>query len=184
MSTVYDKTEKGREEIATRKHRLPPRMRTLLVMIDGKRPADALMGDLGAFGLNEDSFEQLLAGEYIAVVDAPAGAARAPRRAEIEPVHEATLPDPLRAQHDDEPERLRALYDFFNQTIKSALGLRGIGLQLRVEKCATIEEFAALRLPYLEAVQKAKGREMALSLRDRLDQLLGGQPPGDGFLPI
>ncbi len=46
-------------------------------------------------------------------------------------------------------------------------------LQLKVDKCVTIEDFRELRDAYLEAVLKAKGREMALSLSGRLDQLLG-----------
>jgi hypothetical protein len=50
-----------------------------------------------------------------------------------------------------------------------------------VEKAASIDDFRALRLPYLQAVYKAKGSEMALSLRDRLDHLLGGKPGIDDF---
>jgi hypothetical protein len=81
----------------------------------------------------------------------------------------------------DSPERFRALYDFYNQTIKSTIGLRGIALQLKVEKAAGIDDFRALRLQYLQAVLKARGREMAVSLRDRLDQQLGGKPAIDDF---
>jgi hypothetical protein len=36
-AVIYDKTEKGREEVATRKYQLAPRMRSLLVMVDGKQ---------------------------------------------------------------------------------------------------------------------------------------------------
>lgn len=41
-----------------------------------------------------------------------------------------------------------------------------------MEKAASIEELRDLREPYLEAVLKAKGNEMARSLKSRLDQLL------------
>ena len=37
MSTIYRKTDKGRAEIATRAHRLPPSLRTALIMVDGVR---------------------------------------------------------------------------------------------------------------------------------------------------
>ena len=70
-------------------------------------------------------------------------------------------------------ERHVALNEFYTQTIKSTLGLRGMMLQLKVERCAGIDDFRQLRDVYLEAVLKAKGREMALSLSGRLDQLLG-----------
>jgi hypothetical protein len=93
---------------------------------------------------------------------------------------QAPQPAPLVVAMDN-ADRFRALYDFFNQTVKSALGLRGFVLQLKVEKAASIDDFRELRLPYLQAILKARGREMALSLRDRLDQLLGGKPENDDF---
>ena len=81
----------------------------------------------------------------------------------------------------DSAERFRALYAFYNQTIKSTIGLRGIVLQLKVEKAGGIEDFRAPRLPYLQAMFKAKRREVAASLRDHLDTLLGGKPETDDF---
>ena len=37
---VFAKTDKGREEISRRSYGLPPRLRALLVMIDGQTSAD------------------------------------------------------------------------------------------------------------------------------------------------
>ncbi|MRX10914.1 hypothetical protein GJ697_24130 [Pseudoduganella sp. FT25W] len=65
-----------------------------------------------------------------------------------------------------------AVYDFYTKTIRSTIGLRGFTLQLRVEKAATLDELRQLRAPYLEAVQKAKGRDKAALLAQQLDQLL------------
>lgn len=216
---IYDKTDKGREEIATRKYQVPPRLRTLLVMIDGRRPLGVLEKDFAGLGLSEASVEELLRAEYItlvsngvaaneAVLPAPrppasakarmqartrAAAARAqvsddaylegPDVIEAERAAEAGSEEaPDAAPTMEEAERFRALYDFYNQTVKSTLGLRGFVLQLKVEKAASVDDFRALRQAYLEAVLKARGREMALSLRDRLDQLLGGPPARDGFV--
>jgi hypothetical protein len=50
---VFDKTEKGREEIATRKHHLAPRLRTLLVLIDGKQGKEELLKKVAGLGLGE-----------------------------------------------------------------------------------------------------------------------------------
>lgn len=66
----------------------------------------------------------------------------------------------------------RAVYEFYTKTIKSTIGLRGFSLQLKVEKAATLEELRQLRDPFLEAVQKAKGRDKAALLAQQLDQLL------------
>ena len=72
----------------------------------------------------------------------------------------------------DGETQFQALYNFFNETIRSVIGLRGFTMQLKVERAATIADFRLLRTAYLEAVLKAKGPEMEHSLRNRLDQLL------------
>lgn len=202
---IYDKTDKGREEIATRKYHLPAKLRSLLVMIDGHRPLAVLMKNFGPLGLSVDQINDLLKDEYIYLADAglpepvpeaepakahgPSARARMAARREAsarsqshdEAVHAAAGdlpaaaggPDTLAAAASPDAERNIALHEFYTQTIKSTLGLRGMMLQLKVEKCAGIDDFRELRDVYLEAVLKAKGREMALSLSGRLDQLLG-----------
>ena len=40
MATIYRKTAKGHSEIETRAHRLSPRLRSVLIMIDGRRSDD------------------------------------------------------------------------------------------------------------------------------------------------
>lgn len=191
-TSVYDKTDKGREEIATRKYHVPPRLRTLLVMIDGRRPVSALIASFSAIGVTEDTVNELLREEYIALVSpavpvaavAPPVAAPRPQPAPVALAQEPPVEIiPAEVAPLSDTERFRSLYDFYNQTIKSTIGLRGIGLQLKVEKCGSVDDFRELRLAYLEAVLKAKGREMAVSLRDRLDQLLGGKPEHDPFEP-
>ena len=42
MSTVYRKTEKGVTEIETRAHRLVPRLRSSLILVDGRKTDDEL----------------------------------------------------------------------------------------------------------------------------------------------
>ncbi|HTD07050.1 hypothetical protein [Undibacterium sp.] len=196
MSTlVYDKTDKGREEIATRKHQLAPRLRTLLVMVDGKQTEDNLLKKVAGLGLSQQNINDLIGQQFIAVATPPPAAA-APVSAEAIQASQATADD---AQQENGPDsvlglgddsgialddaaRFQAVYNFFNETIKSTLGLRGFTLQMKVERAATLEDFRELRRPYLEAVQKAKGNEMARSLRHRLDQLLlrpDEKPPSD-----
>lgn len=167
MATIiFDKTDKGREEIATRKFQLPPKMRTLLVMIDGKHTADELLQKIGGLGFTSDSLNDLMNNGFIhqvASIEAPAAPAPA---AAPEPVAAA-------APAAGSANQFQALYQFYTETIKSTVGLwSGYGLQLKVEKAATIDDMRDLREPYLEAVLKARGNEMAQSLRARLDQLL------------
>jgi len=42
MSTIYRKTAKGMAEIETRAHRLVPRLRSALILVDGKKTDDEL----------------------------------------------------------------------------------------------------------------------------------------------
>ncbi|MDQ1921448.1 hypothetical protein [Massilia pseudoviolaceinigra] len=214
MSTmVYDKTDKGREEISTRKNQLSSRLRTILVMIDGRHSLEDLLRNFAGIGVTADSVKELLQEGYIFLASgeepaapaapklpASARARQVARRvAGAEGAHHDDLHDdgaaplPAVASADapsapalaesqlDDATRFRHLYDFYNQTIKSTIGLRGIMLQLKVEKCNNVDDFRALRLQYLEAVLKAKGSEMARSLRGRLDELLGGKPTHDDF---
>ena len=210
-TTVFDKTGKGREEIATRVHHLAPRQRTLLLLVDGKRDATELMGKVAGLGLDEKALVELLETGFIQVLDAGktsdragapvtgaaddppaalasesavvtqtviesdpapttiAGPAERPVRAPPLTGQEAAAADGILR---DGETQFQALYGFFTETIRSAIGLRGYGMQLKVERAAAIADFRALRAPYLEAVLKAKGPELEHSLRNRLDQLL------------
>src|SRR5450830_18527 len=180
LSYVYDKTEKGREEIATRKHQLANRLRTLLVMVDGKQNAIQLLNKLASIGLNETNFRELINLELITAVTPPEAP---PKKATTDNEMLTVAPDidignPLNNLDlaEEEIEKLRTeqfqlLYHFYNETIKSNLGLRGFTLQLKVERAKNIDDLKALRQPYLEAVLKSKGREIARGLRVKLDLL-------------
>jgi len=65
---VYEKTDKGREEIATRKHHMSARLRPVLVMVDGRQPLSALMPHLAKLGLDEASIEELAQQDFIRVI--------------------------------------------------------------------------------------------------------------------
>lgn len=167
---VFDKTDKGREEIATRTHHLPPRMRTLLLLVDGKQNAAGLMEKVAGLGLSEESIRELLECEFIRLLPAP-------HRDEGISSAEAT-PDTghAKAPAPATQTQFQAVYRFYTETIRSTIGLRGYLLQLKVEKAASLDELRALREPYIDAVLKAKGNEVARSLTVRLDELLCQAP--------
>jgi hypothetical protein len=216
MSTrVYEKTEKGREEIATRKHHMPSRLRGVLVMIDGQKPLSALLPHLSKLGLDKGSIDELVAQEYIRslpcaeddIVAAPAAAPSAripPGLRRMHKLHGGAAPvklaelnlisadgvidvAPERAApvtpavlvelSVDETERFKAVHRFYNETIRSGLGLRGFALQLKVERADTLDDLRALREPYLEAVKKIQGQETARALDARLMSLLEERVP-------
>jgi hypothetical protein len=165
-SSIYDKTAKGREEIATRKFQLASRLRALLVLVDGHRSEQELLHNVAGLGLTEAALQELLEQGYILLA---ASYASLP---EPEPL---PAPEPEAAASPgaaDPVQQFRSIYDFYNKTIKSTMGLRGFTLQLKVEKAGSVDELRDLRAPYLEGVTKAKGRDTAALLAQQLDQLL------------
>ena len=56
---IYDKTDLGRQEISQRSLALPARLRTLLVMVDGKLDAAGLLAKLGVLGVEPADLEDL-----------------------------------------------------------------------------------------------------------------------------
>lgn len=197
-SFIYDKTDKGREEIATRKYQVPAKLRTLLVLIDGRHTLEWLLKNVAGLGLNEANVNQLLQQDYITLVSGVPAAnepeivepPKPPAHARARMLARQAAARHALAESDDEPEetpapadpeKLRALHDFYSQSIKATLGLRGVPLQLKVEKAVDLYDFAALRLPYLQAVLKARGGPAAIEMRRRLDALMGGAPEPDDF---
>ncbi|MBS1187780.1 MAG: hypothetical protein H6R04_1798 [Burkholderiaceae bacterium] len=71
QNSVFEKTDKGREEIATRKHQLPPRLRSLLVMVDGKQTKAQLLKNITALGMDERSITELLDKQFIRETTSP-----------------------------------------------------------------------------------------------------------------
>lgn len=181
-TAIYDKTDKGRTEIATRSQHLAPRLRTLLLLIDGRRSEQELLANVAGLGLTEAALADLLAQEYIvlsrsyaalpAIVDdiMPQAAAPAVIDSAAGTAQAAT---PVVSM--DAAQRYQSVYNFYTKTIKSTIGLRGFTLQMKVEKAGTIGDLRELRQPYLDAVLKAKGDAVAGELRAQLDRLLGDE---------
>ena len=164
-TSIYDKTAKGREEIATRKFQLASRLRALLVLVDGHRSEQELLHNVAGLGLTESALQELLAQGYIVLATSYASLPEPVPEPEVA----AEAPPPKPADH---VQQFQSIYEFYNKTIKSTMGLRGFTLQLKVEKAASVAELRELRDPYVEAVQKAKGRDTAALLAQQLDQLL------------
>jgi len=184
LARIYDKTDKGREEIATRKHQLPNRLRPLLVLIDGKQAASELLKKVIPLGLDESNLRELIELELITpIAEAEEPASPASDTSDTNETSHQQTPQDIKTS-DSDVRRFQDIYLFYNDTIKSTLGLRGFTLQLKVERANTLEDFQNLRNAFLEAVMKAKGRDFARELRNRLDTLLyeGETRNTDAFL--
>jgi hypothetical protein len=164
-TSIYDKTAKGKEEIATRKYQLATRLRTLLVQIDGRRTEEELLRNVAGLGLGASALAELVEHGYIVLATSYASLAE-PAPAEPAPA-QPPMPEPAQIA------QFQSTSDFYNKTINNTIGLRGFTLQLKVEKASSVADLRELRQPYVEAVQKARGGETAAALARQLDQLLG-----------
>lgn len=158
MPTLFRKTAKGQVEIETRAHRLTPRLRGLLIMVDGKRDsaglaalmppqqAEALLQELTAQGFIE-SFET--AGGPTAPPAAPApGAAPAPSSAPTTP-NAAAAVDFEKLRRD----AVRALTD--------GAGPAAETVAIRIEKAKSIDELRPLLAQAAQVLANMRGRAAA-----------------------
>ena len=151
MASVYRKTDKGISEIETRANRLTPRLRTALIMVDGKRSGDDLRTLCG--GEPDEVLGALEAQGYIevigTVVDRPIAAA-APTPGAASPTKPAAK---AMSWEDKRRQAVRYLND--------ALGPTAEALVLKIEKAGSWDELK----PHLEMgehfVRSARGASAA-----------------------
>lgn len=139
--TVFVKTDQGRDALTSRPAGLGPRLRSLLIMVDGKRSVGDLDKLLGSDGAAAPLLEQLATEGWIessaplttapavAAVDTPAVVAEGP----------ATLPPPT-ADALPFPEARRLVVRFINDQ----LGPMGETLAIKVEGCKSATELLAM----------------------------------------
>lgn len=169
--TVFTKTAAGLQEIQTRQLRLTPRLRSLLVLVDGKQHADALLETLKPMGVTEEHFKEL---HQMGLIDSPTGAA--PVSAPIAEVAPAQAIDAAVAAADTEHQAAdlqMELYRLFGQAVGS-LGLRGFKLQLQLEKATSLDDYRAFAGPVANAVRSARGEADADAFLARCNALFGG----------
>ena len=152
-ATVYQKTRKGEDEIKARSAKLIPKLRTMLILIDGSKTAGQLDGLAKQLGLPGDYIAQL-EGQGLIARAGPAPAA-----------DQAAPPQ-------DEFQRFSTARRFMNDTVVNALGIRAFFFTLKLEKASTRRELADLLDDYRNAVAKGAGAEEAALLSERAREML------------
>lgn len=149
-NTVFSKTDAGREALTNRPPALGPRLRSLLIMVDGKRRVEEfnqLLGGDGAVAL----LEQL---EQQGWIEAPRAAAPvAPAAAAPSPVQAATGAASVVIEVLPLAEARKGVVRFINDQ----LGPMGESLAMKVEGCKTAAELQA-QLPRIrDGLRNMKG---------------------------
>jgi hypothetical protein len=164
---IYTKTAKGAEEVKSRDRRLLPRLRTMLIMVDGVRTVAQLKDSAVTLGAPGDFLQTLLDDGLIVLLRAGKPTRRA---VDVEvPIGPATPAMPGAS----EIERFTLARKLMNDTAVDALGFRVIFFTLKLEKCFTVADLRALLPEFSMSLGKARGESYADRVTDQLRGLLG-----------
>ncbi len=152
MPTIYRKSAKGLAEIETRAHRLSPRLRGVLILVDGKRSDDELRPLVAQQA--DEALATLLAQGFIDVLaelaqrppPPPPAAAASPARA----------PAPAAAAGGFEAQRRSAV-----RALNDELGPSAETLAIRMERCRSAEELRPVLAAAVQTIGNLRGRGAA-----------------------
>lgn len=175
---IYIKTSLGVEEVQTRKLHLPPRLRTMLIMIDGLKPVSVLKENATKFGCPDDFVERLEAAGLIARVGITGIARSAPMviatasLASGDSIAPAS-PSVAAQTFQDEYARFRFAKDFMNHAVVNSLGMKAFFFTLKLERAGTVDDLRELVKPFQEALTKATSAAEADALTKQVLEHLG-----------
>lgn len=159
---IYGKTSLGVQEMSSRKLKLSPRLRTMLILVDGHQPALILEDEAAKLGAPADFLDQLVGMRLIEKIGSAATAeSKAADQTHVEHVVET-----------DEFSRFRAAKDLMNVSVVDALGIRSFFFTLKLERAGTLADLRDLVSPYREAITKGSSAEEAQVFTERLKAML------------
>lgn len=161
MAIVYRKTAKGLTEIETRAHKLPPRLRSALILVDGKRSSD----ELARLVLQdpEGTLQTLVDGGFIEAAAVLISAPPRPAPTAPVPAAPAAPPAPTPASSADFPTMRRDAV----RRLTDLVGPVGEALSIRMEKARSPEELRPLLAVALQVIGNTRGRQAAADYAQR-----------------
>ena len=170
-NTLFGKTIAGREALTTRPPGLGPRLRSLLIMVDGKRNLAEFETLTGSHSQAIASLEELLAAGWIEVV----GADGLPKRAlaPIAPTAQTTAFQAETVQAEVSVEQRAALpfSDARRQVVRfinDQLGPMGETLAIRAESCKTPADLQAALPRIRDGLKNFKGAAVVQQFDEEL----------------
>ena len=162
MPTIFRKTAKGIAEIETRAHRLTPRLRGALILVDGKRHADELRGLL--LQQADETLSALLEQGFI-----EASGESAPPR----PPREAAAPPPPPPKPAPAPpaDGFVALRREAVRNLIDLVGPMGEALALRMERSTSADELRPMIELAAQTIANTRGRAKATEYTERFSAL-------------
>jgi hypothetical protein len=154
MTTIFRKTEKGSNEIATRANKLVPRLRTALILVDGLRSEAELGPLIGRDAAN--TLEELSSLGYIEVASV---VETAPPKSSKTPAAPVATPAVENDFASFRQEAVRAFNDL--------AGPPGEYLAIKMEKATSREQLAPLLQTAHQIITNARGAQAANEFKAR-----------------
>ncbi|MBI1907396.1 MAG: hypothetical protein HYS20_14365 [Rhodocyclales bacterium] len=176
MTLIYTKTQKGHDEVGARTGGLTPRVRRLLIFIDGKRTNEQLQAMVGDASVAE-SIELLRASGYIEELSgaAPAAAEAVAAVAQATPIAAATAAPSSTAV---DPRVLDVAHKLMLNSLSDYTGpLKYRALMQRIREESTINGLKQLTEEWYEAVNDNPAASFAVDeLKHQILDTLNGHP--------
>lgn len=179
---VFAKTSAGLEEIQQRRMQLHPRVRALLILVDGKQAVAELLGKMAATPewVRQHLQQLQQAGLIQAASQAePVAAEPAPERSPVRPepsLHSSPPPgllsEPQQSVPPDESSRLMALYRIYTETIAGCFAGRPGPYQKKLNQAVRIGDYIALGNAIITALNQSGRVEQAVAFKARVRPLL------------
>lgn len=152
LSSVFGKTAKGVDEVSTRAHRLPARVRAMLIMIDGQRSEEQLLAMSHSAADGRKYLGQLLAGGF------------------VRPLSSAVTEASAAARTDED---IRLAKSYVIRTVPELLGAQADPLLREIEAAETLAELRQhvdqLRLALASAADQKKAAQFLEKVALALD---------------
>jgi hypothetical protein len=179
MPTIFRKTAQGVTEIETRRYRLAPRMRSMLILVDGRRDsadlaqlitqqAEETLETLSSQGFIEAVGETLPAAALATTADDELGSASRPAPLaqsllRNQPLNSAPTPAP----RSEPPPDMNALRRSAIRDLTDQLGPSADSLAVRMERAKSISELQPLLSQAAQLIRAARGHEAAGRFSER-----------------
>jgi hypothetical protein len=175
MATIYRKTAKGHSEIETRAHRLSPRLRSVLIMVDGRRSDDDVRklipqhGDETLRLLDEQGFIEIIGITQDLAAPRVMNGAAAPRPAEAAAPLTPPPAAPAVPPRDFEATRAQAVRLFTDM-----VGPMAEALAIKMERARSPDELRTLVQTAQRIIGNARGGKAAADYGTRFLDSPGG----------
>lgn len=154
MATVFRKTSKGQQEIETRAHGLLPKLRTALILVDGRRDEDALRKMIP--GDPDATIKTLIDDGYIEAMEVVTEKPRPVAKPDSGPPSRPAVSNPKTfEQHRQAAVRM----------INDTLGPSGESAALKIERCKTWDELQPALEFARSILANARGAQAAEDFR-------------------